>query len=111
MIFQFNDGEFSGPVATSLKMWKKINNFIVIKAFSVTLKNLNRNPQAYSSVLPSHLAYSHGTRSVWGTRIFMFLISHPSGNVRIQKLIARHIFECFEKGKGEDGKVSTQGFN
>ena len=28
---------------------------------------------------------------------------------RIQKLIAEHIFECFEKRKGEDGKVNTQG--
>ena len=23
MIFQFSDGEFSGPIAISLKMWKK----------------------------------------------------------------------------------------
>ena len=36
-------------------------------------------------------------------RIFMFLINPPSGNVRV------HIFECFEKRKGEDGKVNTQG--
>ena len=36
-------------------------------------------------------------------RIFMFLINPPCGNVRIQKLIAKHIFECFEKRKGEDG--------
>ena len=42
-------------------------------------------------------------------RIFMFLINPPSGNVRIQKLIAKHIFEYFEKRKGEDGKVNTQG--
>ena len=42
-------------------------------------------------------------------RIFMFLINPPNGNVRIQKLIAKHIFECFEKRKGEDGKVNTQG--
>ena len=35
---------------------------------------------------------------------FMFLINPPSGNVRIQKLIAKHIFECFEKRKGEEGK-------
>ena len=41
-------------------------------------------------------------------RIFMFLINPPSGNVRIQKLIAKHIFECFEKRKGEDGKVNRQ---
>ena len=42
-------------------------------------------------------------------RIFMFLINPPSGNGRIQKLRAKHIFECFEKRKGEDGKVNTQG--
>ena len=40
-------------------------------------------------------------------RIFMFLINLLSGNVRIQKLIAKHIFECFEKRKGGDGKVNT----
>ena len=44
-------------------------------------------------------------------RIFMFLINPPSANVRIQKLIAKRIFECFEKRKGEDGKVNTQGLN
>ena len=37
-------------------------------------------------------------------RTFMFLINPPSGNVKIKKLIAKHIFECFEKWKGEDGK-------
>ena len=42
-------------------------------------------------------------------RIFMFLTNPPSRNVRTQKLIAKHIFECFEKRKGEDGKVNTQG--
>ena len=41
MIFQFSDGEFSGPIATSLKMWKKINSFIVIITFSVTLEQLS----------------------------------------------------------------------
>ena len=35
-------------------------------------------------------------------RIFMFLINPPSGNFKIQKLIAKHIFECFEKRKGEE---------
>ena len=45
MIFHFSDGEFSDPIATSLKMWKKINSFILIIAFSVTLEKLNRNPQ------------------------------------------------------------------
>ena len=34
----------------------------------------------------------------------MFLINTPSGNVKIQKLKAKDIFECFEKRKGEDGK-------
>ena len=38
------------------------------------------------------------------TKIFMFLINPPSGNAKIQKLIAKHIFECFVKWKGEDGK-------
>ena len=33
-------------------------------------------------------------------RIFMFLINPPGGNVRMQKFIAKHIFECFEKSKG-----------
>ena len=40
----------------------------------------------------------------------MFLINPPSGNVKIQKMIAKHIFECFEKRKGEDGKA-TLGLN
>ena len=44
-------------------------------------------------------------------RIFMFLINHLSGNVTIQKLITKHIFECFEKRKWEDGKVNTLGLN
>ena len=43
-------------------------------------------------------------------KIFMFLINPPSGNVKIQKMIAKHIFECFEKRKGEDGKA-TLGLN
>ena len=34
MIFQFSDGEFSDPIADVVK---KINSFIVIIAFSVTL--------------------------------------------------------------------------
>ena len=44
-------------------------------------------------------------------RIFMFLINTLSRNVRIQKLIAKHMFECFEKSKGKDGKVNTQGLD
>ena len=43
-------------------------------------------------------------------KIFMFLINPPSGNVKIQKMIAKHIFECFEKRKGEDAKA-TLGLN
>ena len=39
----------------------------------------------------------------------MFLINPPNRNVRIQKLIAKYIFKCMEKRKGEDGKVNTQG--
>ena len=30
-------------------------------------------------------------------KIFMFLINPPSGNAKIQKLIAKHVFECIEK--------------
>ena len=37
-------------------------------------------------------------------KILMFLINQPSGNAEIQKLVAKHIFECFKKRKGEDGK-------
>ena len=45
MIFQFSDGEFSDPIATSLKMWKK-SIVLSLFTFSVTLEKLNRNPQA-----------------------------------------------------------------
>ena len=37
-------------------------------------------------------------------KIFMFLIKPPNGNAKIQKLIAKHVFKCFEKRKGKDGK-------
>ena len=37
-------------------------------------------------------------------KIFMFLKKTPSGNAKIQKLMAKHTFKCFEKRKGEDGK-------
>ena len=37
-------------------------------------------------------------------KLFMFLINPPSGNAKIQKLIAKHVFECFEKRKEKDGK-------
>ena len=39
-------------------------------------------------------------------KIFMFLINPPSGNARIQKLIAKHVFEGFEKRK-DSKKVNT----
>ena len=39
-----------------------------------------------------------------GARSVLVSLWPPSGNVKIQKLIAKHIFECFEKRKGEDGK-------
>ena len=40
------------------------------------------------------------------TKIFMFLIPPPppSRNAKIQKLIAKHVVECFKKRKEEDGK-------
>ena len=53
MIFKFSDGEFSGPIATSMKMWKKINSFIVTNAFSVTLEKLNKNSQAWCPPPPT----------------------------------------------------------
>ena len=37
-------------------------------------------------------------------KIFMFLLKPPSANAKIQKLIAKRIFECFEKGKGKTAK-------
>ena len=39
-------------------------------------------------------------------KIFMFLIPPPppSANAKIQKLIAKRVFQCFKKRKGEDGK-------
>ena len=44
-------------------------------------------------------------------RMFMFLINPPSGNVRIPNLIVKHIFECFEKGKGKTAKINALGLN
>ena len=37
-------------------------------------------------------------------RMFMFLINPPSGYGRLQKLIAKHIFESSKKGKGKTAK-------
>lgn len=38
-------------------------------------------------------------------KIFMFLIPPPpSRNAKIQKLIAKHVVECFKNRKEEDGK-------
>ena len=34
----------------------------------------------------------------------MFLINPPSGHAKIQKLIAKQVLECFEKGKGKTAK-------
>ena len=53
MIFQFSDGEFSDPIATSLKMWKKKSIVLSVFAFSITLEELNRNPQACPPRPPS----------------------------------------------------------
>ena len=49
-------------------------------------------------------------------KIFMFLITPPpptpSRNAKIQKLIAKHVFECFRKRKEEDGKkIKTLGLS
>ena len=47
-------------------------------------------------------------------KIFMFLIPPPppSINAKIQKLIAKHVFECFKKRKEEDGKkIKTLGLS
>ena len=41
-------------------------------------------------------------------KIFLFLKNPPSGNVQIQNMIVKHIFECFEKRKGEDGKATLR---
>ena len=56
--------------------------------------------------LPDYLEkeYEIEIRRMSPNKIFMFLINPPSGNAKIQKLIAKHIFECFEKRKEEDGK-------
>ena len=51
MIFQFSDGEFSDPISTSLKIWKK-SIVLSLFAFSVTLEKLNRNPQAFPPAPP-----------------------------------------------------------
>ena len=51
MIFQFSGGEFSDPIATSLKIWKK-SIVLSLFAFSVTLDKLNRNPQAFPPPRP-----------------------------------------------------------
>ena len=37
-------------------------------------------------------------------KIFMFLINPPSRNAKVQKLMAKHVCECFEKRKGEDSR-------
>ena len=37
-------------------------------------------------------------------KIVMFLINPPSGNAKRQKLIAKHVLECFEKKKEKTAK-------
>ena len=45
-------------------------------------------------------------------KIFMFLINSPGRNAKIQKRIAKHIFECFEKKeRRRRQKVNTIGLN
>ena len=61
MIFQFSDGEFSYPIATSLKMWKKVNSFIVIIAFSVTLEKLNKHAPPPPSASPQKISFTHSS--------------------------------------------------
>ena len=61
MIFQVSDGEFSDPIATSLKMWKK-SIVLSLFAFSVTLEKLNRNPQACPPPrLPPKKSFTHSS--------------------------------------------------
>ena len=43
MIFQFSDGEFLDPIATSLKMWKKKISFMH-SSLAPPLENLLRGP-------------------------------------------------------------------
>ena len=64
---------------------------------------------AYQEKRSSLLDYLENEYRIKMSRMFMFLINPPSGNGRIQKLIAKHIFERFEKRKGDDGKVNTEG--
>ena len=52
MIFQFSDGEFSYPIATSLKMWKKVNSFIVINSI---LRHFRRNLNKHAPPPPPPL--------------------------------------------------------
>ena len=81
MTFQFSDGEISDPIATALKMWKKkINSFIVIIAFSVTLEKLNRNPQACPPPPPKNLSFPHS-----------FLAPPPRPPPPTRKLAARPV--------------------
>ena len=60
MIFQFSDGEFSDPIATSLKMWKK-SIVLSLFAFSVTLEKLNRNPQACPPPPQKKFSFTHSS--------------------------------------------------
>ena len=61
MMFQFSDGEFSDPIATSLKMWKKNSIVLSLFTFSVTLEKLNRNPQACPLAPPPKFSFTHSS--------------------------------------------------
>ena len=73
----------------------------------------------YLNICPSHQEercslqdylekeYRISINRMTSTKIFMFLITPPplpSRNAKIQKLIAKHVVECFKKRKEEDGK-------
>ena len=64
MIFQFSDGEFSDPIATSLKMWKKKSIVLSLFAFSI-LRHLN-DPRTSRDHLRSMLGiiYARGSFAV-----------------------------------------------
>ena len=95
------------------KASRRIWNGICHKSQQLQLVEIRENGfcQSCMEYLLDYLEneYRIEIRRMSPNRIFMFLINPPSGNVRIQKLTAKHIFECFEKRKGEHGKVNTKG--
>ena len=42
-------------------------------------------------------------------KIYLFLKKAPSGNAKIKKLKAKHVFECFEKRKEDAAKCMYVG--